>query len=450
MFQQRNIDENDDHYPSSYAPDAQFKRVFDKLPLLVEKKTGEEGEEILFKERCRLYRYDKDTNQWKERGVGDIKILFNDILNMYRVVMRREQVLKVCANHVINEKTEPKYHLGSSKTCSYFTLDYTAGSKPTAEQFAFRFKTEGMCRAYMDKIKEVKKGKTTVSESTPSTDKLKFDVSNVSFRFCSPSPPQSVNKFRLKSAISGTSQKTTEIPGSTKKITETESDIVTLNEEQTNAEVGKQSIFGDAMLNLASSGGFASFADMASGVQNVGFKKDPAFQFHGAGQVMFQQQSRDENDDHDLSSYASDTQFKPVLDKLPLLVEKKTGEEGEEILFKERCILYRYDKDTNLWKERGVGDIKILFNDIHNMYRVVMRREQVLKICANHVIDEKTEPKYHLGSSKTCSYFTLDYTDGPNPTPEQFAFRFKIEDMCKAYMDKIEDVKKLQHNEPSC
>ncbi|XP_077972192.1 uncharacterized protein LOC144427216 [Styela clava] len=91
-------------------------------------------------------------------------------------------------------------------------------------------------------------------------------------------------------------------------------------------------------------------------------------------------QKRDENDDHDPSSFASDTQFKPVLDKLPLLVEKKTGEEGGEILFKERCILFQYDKDTNQWKERGVGDIKILFNDILNMYRVVMRREQVIEM----------------------------------------------------------------------
>ncbi|XP_077972193.1 E3 SUMO-protein ligase RanBP2-like [Styela clava] len=264
----------------------------------------------------------------------------------------------------------------------------------------------------------------------------------MSFNFRSTSPPQSGNKFRLESAISGTSQKTTEIPDSIKKITETESDIVTLNEEQTNAKVGHQSIFGDAMLNLASSGGFASFADVASGIQKIGFEKNPAFQFPGAGQVMFQQRNIDENDDHYPSSYAPDAQFKPVLDKLPLLIEKKTGEEGEEILFKERCRLYRYDKDTNQWKERGVGDIKILFNDILNMYRVVMRREQVLKVCANHVINEKTEPKYHLGSSKTCSYFTLNYTAGSKPTAEQFAFRFKTEGMCRAYMDKIKEVKK--------
>ena len=34
---------------------------------------GEEGEDVLYSHRCKLYRYTKD--QWKERGIGDIKIL---------------------------------------------------------------------------------------------------------------------------------------------------------------------------------------------------------------------------------------------------------------------------------------------------------------------------------------------------------------------------------------
>lgn len=74
----------------------------------VEVKSGEEDEEILFKERTKLYRWDRDLNQWKERGVGDIKILFHPVKNYYRVLMRREQVLKVCANHTITPGIELK------------------------------------------------------------------------------------------------------------------------------------------------------------------------------------------------------------------------------------------------------------------------------------------------------------------------------------------------------
>uniref|UniRef100_A0A672L9Z1 RanBD1 domain-containing protein n=1 Tax=Sinocyclocheilus grahami TaxID=75366 RepID=A0A672L9Z1_SINGR len=69
----------------------------------VEVKSGEEDEEILFKERAKLYRWDRELNQWKERGVGDIKILYHPVIKRYRVVMRREQVLNVCANHTISK-----------------------------------------------------------------------------------------------------------------------------------------------------------------------------------------------------------------------------------------------------------------------------------------------------------------------------------------------------------
>lgn len=37
--------------------------------------SGEEDEERVFCSRGKLYRFDKDTNQWKERGVGEMKLL---------------------------------------------------------------------------------------------------------------------------------------------------------------------------------------------------------------------------------------------------------------------------------------------------------------------------------------------------------------------------------------
>ena len=40
--------------------------------------SGEEGEEVLFCERSKLFRFDKDTKEWKERGLGDLKILKNN------------------------------------------------------------------------------------------------------------------------------------------------------------------------------------------------------------------------------------------------------------------------------------------------------------------------------------------------------------------------------------
>nr|CAD7394594.1 unnamed protein product [Timema cristinae] len=83
-----------------------------------------------------------------------------------------------------------------------------------------------------------------------------------------------------------------------------------------------------------------------------------------------------EEDEHDPS-------FEPLI-PLPAEVDLTTGEEGETLLFEQRAKLFRFvDKE---WKERGVGLIKILFNAVSGKSRVLMRREQVLKICANHLL----------------------------------------------------------------
>uniref|UniRef100_A0A8C6SEV7 RanBD1 domain-containing protein n=1 Tax=Neogobius melanostomus TaxID=47308 RepID=A0A8C6SEV7_9GOBI len=57
--------------------DGQYFEPVVPLPDLVEPSTGEENEQVVFSHRAKLYRYDKDVSQWKERGIGDLKILQN-------------------------------------------------------------------------------------------------------------------------------------------------------------------------------------------------------------------------------------------------------------------------------------------------------------------------------------------------------------------------------------
>lgn len=89
-------------------------------------KSGEEDEEILFKQRAKLFRWDRDSGQWKERGVGDLKILYHPEKKHYRVVMRREQVLKVCANHTITNDIELK-PMNTSTNALVWTANDCAG-----------------------------------------------------------------------------------------------------------------------------------------------------------------------------------------------------------------------------------------------------------------------------------------------------------------------------------
>lgn len=70
-----------------------------KLEHKVEVKTNEEDEDVQFKIRAKLFRFDKESKEWKERGTGDVRILKHKETKKVRLVMRRDKTFKVCANH---------------------------------------------------------------------------------------------------------------------------------------------------------------------------------------------------------------------------------------------------------------------------------------------------------------------------------------------------------------
>ncbi|CAB1450928.1 unnamed protein product [Pleuronectes platessa] len=130
---------------SSKNMDIHFERIV-SLPE-VETRTGEEDEEILFKERAKVYRFDRDLSQWKERGVGDLKILFHPAKHFYRILMRREQVLRVCANHNITETMELKPMTVSANALTWTATDYSDGHGEV-EQLAAKFKTAKIAESF--------------------------------------------------------------------------------------------------------------------------------------------------------------------------------------------------------------------------------------------------------------------------------------------------------------
>ena len=65
----------------------------------VDTKTNEELEEVTFKMRAKLFKFDRDSREWKERGTGDVRLLRHKENHKTRLVMRRDKTLKVCANH---------------------------------------------------------------------------------------------------------------------------------------------------------------------------------------------------------------------------------------------------------------------------------------------------------------------------------------------------------------
>ncbi len=50
--------------------------------------------------KTKLYRFDPDSGEWKERGIGQAKLLQHKENKKVRMLMRQEKTLKIRANHL--------------------------------------------------------------------------------------------------------------------------------------------------------------------------------------------------------------------------------------------------------------------------------------------------------------------------------------------------------------
>ena len=118
-------------------PDVHFEPVVHLEK--VEVKTLEENETVLYKVRAKLFRFDAENKEWKERGTGDCKFLQNNDSKKVRLLMRRDKTLKVCANHIIAPEYVLKPNIGSDRSWVYACTADIADGEPEAFTFAIRF-----------------------------------------------------------------------------------------------------------------------------------------------------------------------------------------------------------------------------------------------------------------------------------------------------------------------
>lgn len=145
--------------------------------------------------------------------------------------------------------------------------------------------------------------------------------------------------------------------------------------------------------------------------------------FQGAGSTVFGNRVRNDSEGENAEEFVPSAEFKPVI-PLPELVDVKTGEESEEVIFNERAKLMRFESGSKEWKERGLGQMKILKNTITGVTRFLMRREQVFKVCCNHRITQSLELKPSPSSERAYTWYAVDYSEGEMKN-ELFAIRFK-------------------------
>uniref|UniRef100_A0A4D5RVU2 Nuclear pore complex protein Nup153 n=1 Tax=Ixodes scapularis TaxID=6945 RepID=A0A4D5RVU2_IXOSC len=493
--------------PEEFVPNVEFEPVV-PLPELVEAKTGEEDEEVLFCQRAKLYRYDGETKQWKERGVGQLKILRHGETGACRVLMRRDQVLKLCANHRIL----PEMKLGplatGDRAWSWFAKDYSEGEL-NSEQLAVRFKTRELAEQFRQvfescrdeavqvvpaKVEVAQEAKTEESVQQPSVPLSQLSqfrpkqgtwscetcyVENPAERaVCvacetprpgaaqpgpgAPSPLAALEKFA--SPVVGN----TGFPVGPSATTPAKfsfgfpsAGAATASSQGGASSKAPGFVFGcgtqqfggsappstftfGAAVSSANAPSSSEESSQAPGAFKFGSPQKYEFSFSGVrprspGKTPKSPGTPTDAEEEDAGGWTespeADIYFQPVV-PLPPKVAVKTGEEEEELLYSHRAKLYRWLDGE--WKERGLGDIKLLFDPAAKRVRLLMRREPVLKVCLNHLLSR--ELQLTKKDDKVVLWSATDFSDG-EPSPHQFALRLKTPQLADEFLAAVEAAK---------
>lgn len=443
---------DDDMYKTEENDDIQFEPVV-QIPEKVDLVTGEEDEELLYSQRVKLFRFDPDTSQWKERGVGVLKFLKNNSNGRLRILMRREQVFKVCANHWITTTMNLKPLAGSDKAWMWMANDFSDGDAKL-EQLAAKFKTTDLAYEFKVKFEECQRLLLDIPLQTP--HKL-VDTGRTAHLI----KKAEEMKSGLKDLKSFLTDKKTKIKDEDSQVDLTTSSLIKGQGETTGPtlEWDNYDLREDALDDTADTSVYASpiassplqknlfrFGESTGGFT---FSFQPLISPSKSPAKLNQSRASVGTDDEQDATQEEERDgqyFEPVV-PLPDLVELSTGEENEQVVFSHRAKLYRYDKDISQWKERGVGDLKILQNFTTKRVRLIMRRDQVLKLCANHWITTAMKLEPMKGAEKAWVWSAVDFAEEGDGHIEQLAVRFKLQDTANTFKQIFDEAKEAQEKQ---
>jgi len=127
--------------------------------------------------------------------------------------------------------------------------------------------------------------------------------------------------------------------------------------------------------------------------------------------------------------------------KLPDQVEVKSGEEEEEVLFSMRAKLFIFGETLldvgtgkKSWKERGVGEARLLRHREHQRIRLLMRQEKTMKVIANHALDPRIRLEPNAGSDRSWVWSAFDYANG-DLVETVFALRFADSEIAGSFKE---------------
>lgn len=93
------------------------------------------------------------------------------------------------------------------------------------------------------------------------------------------------------------------------------------------------------------------------------------------------------------------------------------------------------------WKERGVGDVRILRHKDHQRLRLLMRQEKTMKVIANHAMDPRITLEPNVGSDRSWVWSAFDFAEG-ELVETVFAMRFADSDVATEFKNKFIECQK--------
>ncbi|KAJ2544166.1 Ran GTPase binding protein Sbp1 [Coemansia sp. RSA 1933] len=141
-------------------------------------KTHEEDEEPIFKMRAKLFRFDSEGKEWKERGTGDVKLLKHKETGKVRVLMRRDKTLKVCANHYITDDMVLLPNVGSDRSWVWNVAADLVDDEVERQLLAIRFANSENANKFkeaFENAREVNKELASGSKKEAAKEELKAE-----------------------------------------------------------------------------------------------------------------------------------------------------------------------------------------------------------------------------------------------------------------------------------
>ncbi|KAL0222582.1 hypothetical protein RCL1_002436 [Eukaryota sp. TZLM3-RCL] len=134
------VEREEEDVDESYNPEEECKTQYEALVSLpeVHVQAVEDVETRIFEERAKLFRFDKASNSWKERGVGNCFLLQHPETSLIRIFFRQEQTFKIRSNHYVSPTCSLAPHGNSDRSFVWTAIDYADGER-SEDILAIRF-----------------------------------------------------------------------------------------------------------------------------------------------------------------------------------------------------------------------------------------------------------------------------------------------------------------------